>query len=164
MSPHHPTSPRDPWNGPAAGARLFTARTRVRYAETDASGIVYYANYFIYFEIGRLAMFQALNLPYDYHLPIADTRCQYRAPARFDDLLEVHSIVEELRRCGFRIGHRVHRVEADGTLSLLAQGYTAMVTTDEERHPIPLPPRYRDALEAAWGPLVDPGLSGPGAA
>ena len=90
--------------------KVFSTRLRVRYADTDTSGIVYYASYFLYFETGRVEMFRELGLPYDYHLPIVETACRYRAPARFDDLLEVHSFVEGTRSKGFRIGHRVRNL------------------------------------------------------
>ena len=127
--------------------RLFTTRARARYAETDATGIVYYANYFIYFEVGRIAMFRELGLPYDRHLPIVDTYCRYHASARFDDELEIHSTVEQVRTKGFRIGHKVYRVHPDTSkLELLVEGYTAMVTADDDGHPVPLPPPFKAAF------------------
>ncbi len=129
--------------------KVFTTRTRARYADTDTSGIVYYASYFLYFETGRVEMFRELGLPYDYRLPIVETSCRYRAPARFDDLLEIHSFVEETRSKGFRIGHKVHRVGADGTLELLVEGHTAMVTVGEDRKPVALPQQFRQAFDAA---------------
>jgi acyl-CoA thioester hydrolase len=131
-------------------ARIFKTRTRVRYAETDASGIVYYNNYFVYFELGRVEMFRELGLPYDWHLPIVETTCRYLASARFDDLLEIHSFVQELRRCGFSIGCRVHRVsdDPDDEPTLLVEGHTAMVTVDESHAPTPLPQSFREALGA----------------
>lgn len=123
--------------------KIFTTETRVRYAETDAAQIVYYNSFFIYFELGRIEMFRELGLPYDWRLPIAETYCRYHASAKFDDLLEIHSFIEEVRRCGFRIGCRVFR--ADGTL--LVEGYTSMVTIDEHRKPVPLPEVYRRAFD-----------------
>lgn len=147
-----PASVATPFFCPSAsigGVRIFKTRSRVRYAETDASGIAYYGSYLLYFEVGRLEMFRELGLPYDRHIPIAETKVTYRAPSRFDELLEIHSYVEELRSKGFRIGCKVHRVEEDGSLALLAEGYTAMVTTDAGRKPVPLPEAFREAFEAA---------------
>lgn len=124
---------------------IYKTRTRVRYAETDASGIAYYNNYFLYFELGRVEMFRELGLPYDERLPIAETYCQYHASAHFDDRLEIHSFVEGLRRCGFRIGSRIYRLtEAEPTL--LVEGYTAMVTVGEDKLPRPLPKKFLEAL------------------
>ena len=118
----------------------------MRYAETDATGIAYYASYFLYFEVGRIEMFRELGLPYDARLPIADTACRYRASARFDEVLEVQSFVEELRSKGFRIGCQVFRVKDDGDLELLVEGHTSMVTAGDDGRPVPLPENFRTAL------------------
>jgi len=127
--------------------RRFITRTRVRYAETDATGIVYYANYFIYFELGRIEMFRQLSLPYDRHLPIVETTCRYHAPACFDDELEIQSTVEELRRCGFRIGSRVFRLSPEGEPLLLVEGHTSMVVVGQDDRPIELPEAFRIAFD-----------------
>lgn len=127
--------------------KIYRTRARVRYAETDAAGIVYYNNFFVYFELGRVELFRELGLAYDWRLPIAETACRFHASARFDDLLEIHSFVEELRSKGFRIGCKVHRVDGEA-LTLLAEGHTAMVTVGEDRRPVPLPDDFRRALSA----------------
>ncbi|MBN2490844.1 MAG: acyl-CoA thioesterase [Planctomycetes bacterium] len=129
--------------------RIFQTSTRVRYAETDAAGIVYYNNYFVYFEVGRIEMFRELELPYEWWLPIAETHATFHASAVFDDPLEIHSFVDEIRRAGFRIGCRVHRVRPGAEPVLLAEGYTAMVSVGPDRRPIPLPEDFRRKLEAA---------------
>jgi acyl-CoA thioester hydrolase len=126
--------------------QTFTTRARVRYAETDATGIVYYNVYFVYLEVGRIEMFRELGLTYDRHLPIIETGCRYHASAKFDDLVEIHTFVEELRSKGFRLGGRVHRVESDGKLTLLVEGFCSMVTVGDDNRPIPLPPAFRDAF------------------
>jgi acyl-CoA thioester hydrolase len=128
--------------------RIFKTRTRVRYAETDASGIVYYNNYFVYFELGRIEMFRELGLAYDWRLPIVETSCRFHASARFDDLLEIHTSVDELRRCGFRTACQVFRLAPDEEPLLLAEGHTAMVTLGEDHKPTPLPASFRDAFTA----------------
>ena len=108
--------------------RRFTTRTRARYAETDATGIVYYNSYFVYFELGRVEMFRELGLPYDGRLPIVETSCRYRASAQFDDVLEIQTVVEELRTRSFRTSCQVFRVGDDDeagarvNLALLKQG------------------------------------------
>jgi acyl-CoA thioester hydrolase len=128
--------------------KVHHTTTQVRFAETDESGIVYYANYFIFFELGRVEMFRELGLPYDYRLPIVETYCRYLAPAKFGDLLEIRTSLEEVRSKGFRLGARIYRTTTDGSEPrLLAEGYTAMVTTDETGTPCPLPPEFRRAFE-----------------
>ncbi len=129
--------------------KVFETRTRVRYAETDAAQVVHYASYFIYFEVGRIEMFRELGLPYNSRLPIAETHCRYRASARFDDHLAIHSFVKELRTKGYVIGCRVYRITDTGDLELLVEGHTGMVTADSDGRPVPLPPAYRQTLEAA---------------
>ena len=127
--------------------RVFKTRVRVRYAETDAAGIVDDNNFFVYFELGRVEMFRELELPYDWRLPIVETACRFHASARFDDSLEIDSSVEELRSKGFRIGCKVYRLEGEERV-LLAEGHTAMVTVGEDRRPVPLPDAFRHALSA----------------
>ena len=126
-------------------SRVFTARTRVRYAETDASGIVYYGSYFVYFELGRIEMFRALGLRYDRHLPIVETGCRFHASARFDDELEIRTRVQRVGRTSFTIAGEVHRL--DPAPALHARGVTTMVTVDDDACPIPLPPDFRRAFD-----------------
>jgi acyl-CoA thioester hydrolase len=151
--------------------KSFRTRLRARYADTDATGIVYHGSYQRYFEVGRVEMFRELGLPYDWRLPIVETYCRFRASARFDDLLEVRSFVEEVRTRAFRIGQQVHRLEHGGTGAgmatagpaagggapaaahpalpeLLVEGHTVMMTRDGSG-PIALPPRFRAALGAS---------------
>ena len=128
--------------------KVFTTRVHARFAETDASGIVYYGNYFVYFELGRVSMFRELGLPYDKRVPIVETHCRYHAPARFGDLLEIRTQVDELRTRAFRLAERVYRVGEAAEPKLLAEGYTAMVTTDEAGTPIAIPEAFRAAFEA----------------
>jgi acyl-CoA thioester hydrolase len=123
---------------------VFRTETRVRYVETDCAGIAHYASFFHYFEVGRMEMWRELGLPYFERLPIVETFCEYKAPARFNDLLEIHSFVAELRKKGFKIGHRVLRKD-DG--ALLAQGYTSFVTIDADRKAVEVFPEFKEAFE-----------------
>ncbi len=126
--------------------RTFTTRLRARYAETDATGIVYYNAYFVYLEVGRIEAFRELGLTYDRHLPIVETGCRYHASAVFDDLLEVETVVGQVRSRGFRLDGKVFRVEPDGARTLLVEGFCAMVTVDDANRPIPLPLAFRAAF------------------
>ena len=130
------------WKPGAPTMKRFSTTTRVRYAETDASGIVYYNNYFVYFEVGRVELFRQLGLPYDRRLPIVEARCRYHASARFDDLLRIETFVEQLRTRAFRIGSRVYRDR-----QLLVEGHVAMATVDDQGQLIPLPDVFRETLE-----------------
>ncbi len=128
--------------------KRFSTTLRARYAETDTSGIVYYNNYFVYFEVGRVEMFRELGLPYDRRLPIVEARCRYHASAQFDDRLEVQTFVEEVRTRAFRIGSRVYRLPpGGGEPQLLVEGHVAMATVDDQGALIPLPAAFREAFE-----------------
>ena len=121
--------------------KIYKTETRVRYVETDAAGIVYYGNFFIYFEVGRIEMFRELELPYDLRLPIVETHCEYKKPVFFGDILEIHTSVPEIMEKGFKIESKVYRNEKE-ELELLAQGYTIMLTTDENKKVCNVPKEF----------------------
>ena len=80
-------------------------RIRVRYAETDQMGVVYYANFFIWFELGRVELLRQLGFQYkqmeiddDCHIPVVEANCRYKSPARYDDDLLLETRVLALRR------------------------------------------------------------------
>ena len=75
-----------------------TTEVRVRYAETDQMGIVYYANYLVWFEIGRVELLRSLGLAYsqleiehECILPVIEASCRYRSPARYDDEIQIET-------------------------------------------------------------------------
>ncbi len=114
-------------------------QTRVRYAETDQMGLVYHANYYVWFEMGRTEHFRLLGLPYveleaeGVFLPVVETFCQYKAPARYDDLLTIRTTVGEIGAARISFSYQVLR-PADGRL--LAEGRTVHAFVDEEGRPI----------------------------
>ena len=84
--------------------QLAQTRLRVRYAETDQMGVVYYANYFVWCEIGRGEFFRQLGYDYkqmeiadDCHLPVVEATCRYRSPARYDDEVIIETTVTAMR-------------------------------------------------------------------
>lgn len=115
---------------------------RVPYADTDMMGVVYYANYLEYFERCRNELMRALGLAYadmengGLMLPVVEARVSYRAPARYDDVLEIAGWVEEAR--GVRA--KVRCVVMRGG-EVLADGYTVHACIDSAtRRPARLPP------------------------
>ncbi len=87
---------------------------RVRYAETDQMGVVYYANYYIYFEIGRVEYMRQLGVAYkemeiqdDSFIVVAESHCRYLRPARYDDLLRIRTRVAEARRRTIRFAYEI---------------------------------------------------------
>jgi acyl-CoA thioester hydrolase len=95
----------------------YEFRLHVPYAHVDRMGVVYYAHYFVYFEMARSAMFRDAGLPYGeleargILLPVIEAHCEYRQPARYDDELRVVLHNFELRGAVFRIEYEVNRGE-----------------------------------------------------
>ena len=83
---------------------MFVSETqiRVRYAETDQMGYVYYGNYAMYFEVARVETIRALGLNYKeledggVMMPVLDLKCQYLAPAKYDDLLTIKVTIKDM--------------------------------------------------------------------
>jgi acyl-CoA thioester hydrolase len=124
---------------------------RVRYADTDAMGVVYYANYLAYFEIGRVEFLRAAMADYraieEAGAVAAVTRadCRYHAPARFDDVLAVFTRAASIGRVSMRFEYEVRR-EPDRTL--LAEGYTEHALLDRQTFRLTrLPDGLRRAIE-----------------
>jgi acyl-CoA thioester hydrolase len=123
---------------------------RVRYAETDQMGVVYYANYFVWFEIGRTDYCRQHGFAYrdmekedGLCIIVAEGRCRYKAPARYDDEIEVRTALRDVRRRVLTFVYEVYR-KTDETL--LAEGETVHVITDMGGRPRALPDKYRDLL------------------
>jgi acyl-CoA thioester hydrolase len=131
-----------------------TTEVRVRYAETDQMGIVYYANYLVWFEIGRVELLRALGHAYsdmeNEHgliLPVVSATCRYRAPARYDDEILIESRPAMLRGSVLKFAYRILRKGADGAApALLAEGETVHVVCDEKLNRTQLPEKYAHAL------------------
>ena len=126
---------------------------RVRYAETDQMGYVYYGNYYTYFEVGRVECMRARGVAYkdmeiadDSFIVVAESNCRYRRPARYDDLLRIRTRVAELRRRTLKFSYEVLR-EADS--ELLASGETLHVICDRQGRPKALPEKYRRYFDAS---------------
>jgi acyl-CoA thioester hydrolase len=126
---------------------------RVRYAETDQMGVVYYGNYFTWFEIGRVELCRQLGFEYkrmeiedDSYIVVVESSCRYRRPAKFDDLLRVRTRVSEAQRRTIRFAYEIHR---DATKDLIATGETLHVICDHLGRPKSLPDKYRKYFDIA---------------
>ena len=122
---------------------------RVRYAETDRMGVVYYANYLVWFEVARADLLRSLGWTYremeasGVLLPVIEARCEYKAPARYDDEIVIRT--EGWMRSPVRMefAYQVSR-KADGVLS--AAGTTMHAALGEDGRPCRLPDRIRVAF------------------
>jgi acyl-CoA thioester hydrolase len=121
-----------------------TSRVRVRYAETDTMGVVYYANYLVWFEVARTDLLREHGWTYremeeaGFALPVVEAHCEYRSPARYDDDIDIVTTGERLSPVRVRFVYRVER--ALGNV-LLAEGYTVHATLDRSGKPTRLPAR-----------------------
>lgn len=126
---------------------------RVRYAETDAMGVVYHANYLPWFEIARIALLEKAGLSYKeleeqgYLLPVLEAHMKYSLPARFDDRLVVTATMTEAPRVRLRIDYTV---ALDG--KTLTTGHTLHAFMDRSARAIKPPPRVVSALAVFFPP------------
>src|SRR5260370_16544680 len=100
-------------------------KLRVRYAETDQMGVVYHSNHFIWFEVGRVELLRQLGFSYrdmesrdNCFIAVAEAKCRYRAPVRYDEEVLVRTQLLNLRAPLIHFGYELPRAE---TASLLAQ-------------------------------------------
>lgn len=113
---------------------------RVPYADTDQMGVVYYANYLIYFERLRTEILREGGFPYrqleeeGVMLPVIEAQCFYKAPARYDDLLTLTGYVAEVKGPRIKI---VCEVYCNG--QLLTHGYTVHACINRDGRPIRVP-------------------------
>jgi acyl-CoA thioester hydrolase len=135
------------------------ARVRVRYAETDQMGVVYHANYFVWFEVGRVELMRALGVEYkkmerddDCHIVVADVHCRYHHPARYDEELRVRTRIAESRNRLLKFSYELFR-DSDDTL--LANGHTIHIICGSNGRPKMLPGKYRRILVAMAVPNPD---------
>lgn len=130
--------------------RTVTVRERVRFAETDMMGVVHHANFFRWFEMGRVEYLrQAGILLCDLMdagilFPIHSVECRYLTPARFDDVILIEAALTELSKAKMNFSYKIVR-EADGVQ--LAAGQTRNVFTDGSGRVIRLPDSWHDKLK-----------------
>lgn len=131
-----------------------TTTLRVRYAETDQMGVAYYANYFVWCEVGRVELLRQLGFEYKQmeiedgcHLPVVEATCRYRSPARYDDVVTVETRVAGLRGSVVRFAYRL-LAQRNGAAEpvLLAEAETVHVVVDAQMQKRPLPEPYFSAI------------------
>lgn len=125
---------------------VHETRLRVRYAETDQMGVVYYSNYFIWMEVGRVEYCKAAGFNYrdmelqdSVALAVVEAHCRYLHPACFDDEVIVKTWIESANPRMVRFGYEMRRAEAD---RLLATGETKHIFCGRDMKPVKLPRKY----------------------
>jgi acyl-CoA thioester hydrolase len=127
---------------------------RVRYEETDQMGVVYYANYFVWFEVGRTEYFRTLGMPYyefernDIYLPVTRAFAHYKAPARYDEVIRVVTDITNIQEVRMGFKYEIFREN-----ELLVLGETEHAFVNKTGKPVVLkknnPFLWRRLLEAA---------------
>ena len=125
------------------------SRVRVRYAETDQMGVVYYANYFVWFEVARTDWLRNLGWTYremeanGVFLPVIEAQCEYRRPARYDDAVEIRTAGQITSPVRMEF---TYEVLINGNPTPTAHGRTRHAATDRDGRPCRLPERVREAI------------------
>jgi acyl-CoA thioester hydrolase len=131
--------------------KSIATECRVTFSDTDAMGVVYYANYFEWFEIGRTEFFRSLGIPYKeldargFVTPVVEAYCKFIKPARYDEILLIDTRVSVFKRATIRFEYSVIQ-KKDGLK--LAEGYTVHAFLNKEDGKIVRIPEYIvDALK-----------------
>ena len=133
---------------------IFEAPLRVRYAETDKMGVVYNANYFIWFEIGRVELMRSLGYSYQQmeldhlNLPVVEASCRYKHSALYDDELLITTRISQLRPSLIRFRYEVLR---SNDRKLLAEGESTHLVVGPGMKKTRLPEKYWKPFSAAAG-------------
>lgn len=128
----------------------YRIETRVTYGETDAMGIVYYANYLRWFEMGRTELMRSLGISYKEmedqgtYLPVSEIFCKYLVPARYDDLLIIETSIGFLKRASIQFVYRILR-KSDG--AELVTGTTLHAFLDKEGRIVRVPGPLKEKLK-----------------
>ena len=129
---------------------ITESKFRVRYAETDQMGMVYYANYMVWMEVGRTDFCRECGFSYrdleheeKAFLTVAEANCRYLAPARYDDEITVET---ELSRLTSRLIEFTYRIKSGA--KLLAEGRTVHVVIGTDGRPRSMPGRYLELLKS----------------
>ncbi len=113
----------------------FKASFRVSWADTDAAQVVHFSNYFRFFERAEEEFYRHLGFSFadivdkGLWLPRVEALCKYKKPAKFNDLLEVELMIEELKEKSIKYGFRIFDKES---AVLLATGYVVVVAADKQ--------------------------------
>jgi len=129
--------------------RAVEHTVRVRYSETDKMGIVYHANYIVWFEVGRTEFCRAAGFPYSemerqgIMILVTGVECRYRRSASYDDDVTIRTRMGDAGSRGLSFFYEIVRTD-DG--ALLAEGSTRHVFVDRSGRPVTIPSAIREAF------------------
>ncbi|RLC41256.1 MAG: acyl-CoA thioesterase [Candidatus Coatesbacteria bacterium] len=136
------------WQYEDDGRRVVAYTFRPLYEQTDKMGVVYYANYLLFFEAGRVEYmrysgmsYRKLEDSYKLAMPVIEAYCRYESPALYDDLLEIHTTMEKVGRTKIKFNYRIVRDD-----KLLAEGYTIHPVVDANGRVVKIPEVIEDLI------------------
>lgn len=121
---------------------------RVSYRDTDKMGVVYYANYFVFFEMGRTELMRQIGFTYDemekqgLYFPVVNAQCNYHAPAHYDDLITVETTISELKNVTVTFSYKI---KCDD--KVLVTGSTKHPLVNYAFKPTKIPQNLKDLLQ-----------------
>jgi acyl-CoA thioester hydrolase len=127
-------------------------RFRARYSETDKMGVIYYANYLVWMEMGRTDYCKSVGFDYrdmeldGANMAVAEATCRYITPARYDDEILVKTQVERLNR---RLITFIYTISNEQTGAVLAEGRTVHIAMGNDGRSRSIPQRYLELMKAA---------------
>jgi acyl-CoA thioester hydrolase len=129
-----------------------TVKLRVRFAETDAMQVVYYAEYFVWFEVARTELFRSIGMPYSvisrkrgFHTPVVQAHADYKSSARYDDEVAVRVWASRVGTSSVRLDYEVTKLPDK---KLLCTGHTVHVLIGEDGKPKEIPADIKERLSA----------------
>ncbi|MBI3951589.1 MAG: acyl-CoA thioesterase [Acidobacteria bacterium] len=131
--------------------RATESRLRVRYAETDQMRVVYHANYFVWFEVGRVEYCRQRGVSYrdleqqqGLYMAVSEARCRFLTPAQYDDEIIIRTRLSQMRRRSLTFSYEAIRA-IDG--AVLAEGETVHIFLNANRRPRTLPAEVARTLQ-----------------
>lgn len=128
---------------------MHKIRLTVRYAETDKMGVVYYANYLVWFEVVRTSFLKSRGISYKdledekgLYLMVVESQCKHKHPATYDDELTIETWVSELKNSSLAFNYKVLLTE-----KIIAEGKTRHVFTNREGRPVKIPQYIKAVFE-----------------
>ncbi len=131
---------------------MYSATTdiRVRYAETDQMGYVYYGNYAMYYEVGRVEALRQLGFTYreledmGVMMPVLDLHCKFHKPARYDDLLTIKTTIPEIPAVKMKFTYEITNERGE----LVNYGETTLAFVNKSTgRPMRIPDVMRELFE-----------------
>ena len=131
---------------------MYSVKLRARFAETDAMRVVHHTAYFVWFEVARTELLRSLGLPYTviqtrgFQIPLVEATANYKAPARYDDEVEVKIQAGKIGRSSIRLDYEGTKLPGK---ELLCTGHTVHVLVGGDGKPKEIPDDLRKKLSAS---------------